>query len=268
MDFPTILVLATFITGVIWAADHFYFARKRNLSSSPSRTDKSGKDGKKSNEPVIVEYARSFFPILLAVLIIRSFLAEPFRIPTGSMIPTLEVGDFVLVSKFSYGLRLPVTNDKFLDLGEPQRGDVVVFRYPRDTKVDYIKRVIGLPGDTISYRNKQLFINGEPAKLSYKGMNEESGASKYWEEFEGFSHMLQHMGRPSQDLSYSVPEGHYFVMGDNRDASSDSRVWGFVPEENLVGKAFLIWMNLDTGDNFINVFNWSSAYERIGTIIE
>ncbi len=212
-------------------------------------------------EPVLVEYARSFFPVIFAVLLLRSFLVEPFRIPSNSMMPTLLTGDFILVNKFSYGLRLPVLNSKFLDIGEPKRGDVVVFKFPLDPSTDYIKRVIGLPGDKIDYRNKTVFVNGEPmgqlpiGSFTGEGSGTEmTGAREALESLDGVEHRI--LTRPQapnlpfgcQKLARGpivVPPGHYFVMGDNRDNSNDGRCWGFVPEENLVGKAFAIWMHWD-----------------------
>ncbi|MDX1811789.1 MAG: signal peptidase I [Gammaproteobacteria bacterium] len=221
-------------------------------------------------EPVLVEYARSFFPVILIVLLLRSFLVEPFRIPSGSMIPTLKVGDFILVNKFAYGIRLPVTDTKVLGIGEPHRGDVAVFRYPKDPSVDYIKRVIGLPGDRISYRNKTLYINGKRISTSRVGPYTETkdglpipGANRINEQLtpEIKHDILLESMKPTFNGEWIVPEGHYFMMGDNRDNSNDSRYWGFVPEANLVGKAFMIWMNLNIDDGGVE---WS----RIGNSIE
>lgn len=246
-DFPAFLVLASVLTGGIWLFDARLFAPRRRLS------------GKK--EPVLVEYARSFFPVIFAVLILRSFVVEPFRIPSNSMMPTLLTGDFILVNKYAYGLRLPVLNSKIIPVGDPQRGDVVVFKYPLDTRIDYIKRVIGLPGDEIAYRNKTIFVNGEPmAQLpigSYTGVgsgSEMTGAREALESLDGVEHrMLTRPNAPNlpfncqvlADGPVEVPPGHFFVMGDNRDNSADSRCWGFVPEDNLVGRAFGIWMHWD-----------------------
>jgi signal peptidase I len=257
-DFPTILVSATFVTGLIWAVDALIWAPKRKqaaeaLSASGDVADEA-KMAAALKEPTVVEYAKSFFPVILAVLLLRSFLIEPFRIPSGSMMPTLLVGDFILVNKYKYGIRLPVLNKKVYELGQPERGDVVVFRFPRDPGVDYIKRVVGVPGDRVVYRNKTLFINGEKiAQIpqgNYIGTGSGlsmSGADLRREDLAGVKHdilVVPKINGVSSDVV--VPEGHYFVMGDNRDNSNDSRYWGFVPEKNLVGKAFMIWMNWDS----------------------
>jgi len=225
------------VTGAIWLIDSLFWAPKRQ---------------QQGKEPVVVEYARSFFPIILVVLLVRSFVAEPFRIPSGSMLPTLHIGDFILVNKFAYGVRLPVLNNKFLSVGEPERGDVVVFRYPKNPKVDYIKRVIGLPGDKIGYFNKTVYVNGRPmtqldkpkdasveriAPESYQLKSELLGDVEH--------DVLHNPARRLYEGEIVVPEGEYFMMGDNRDNSNDSRFWGSVPEKNLVGKAFLIWMSWD-----------------------
>ena len=245
MDFAFYLTLATLISGLVWLLDIVWLSKKRRVPAE---------QGQPVKEPWYVEYSKSFFPILLFVLVLRSFIVEPFRIPSGSMLPTLEVGDFILVNKFSYGLRLPVGNFKFLPLGEPKRGDVIVFRYPEDPTLDYIKRVIGVPGDHIEYRHKQLVINGEPVPLEFVGPYVKADAHGYGavsvfnEDLPGEKHdILIHQMRGTRDMEVTVPEGKYFVMGDNRDDSRDSRVWGFMPEENLVGKAFFIWMHFDFG---------------------
>jgi signal peptidase I len=229
-----------------------------------------------------VEYARSFFPVILIVLLLRSFLVEPFRIPSGSMMPTLLVGDFILVNKFAYGLRWPVLNTKFVEVGKPERGDVVVFRFPSDPSTDYIKRVVGTPGDEIYYRNKTLYINGEPMPQtsvgtytgvgSGRGMTGAAMALEKIDGVDGVEHrilvnpMVPDFGPGCRELLHGprkVPDGHYFVMGDNRDNSNDSRCWGLVPEGNLVGKAFAIWMSWD-GELPGFPVDWS----RLGTFIE
>lgn len=254
-DFPAFLVTLTAVTGIIWALDALLWAKKRRAAGS-------------DQEPILVEYSRSFFPVILVVLVLRSFIVEPFRIPSGSMMPTLLVGDFILVNKFSYGLRLPVLNTKVVDVGEPQRGDVFVFRYPRDPSIDYIKRVVGLPGDRVEYRNRVLYVNGErydKTRLgTYTGVGSgavANGSALLLEKGPVEHQILNTPSKFSTEGSYIVPEGHYFAMGDNRDGSSDSRFWGVVPAENLVGKAFMIWMNWDSAIG-------SVAWERIGRSIE
>ena len=237
MSFPAIMVSLVFVTGIIWLLDSIFWAPKRV---------------KNAKEPLVVEYARSFFPIILVVLVIRSFIAEPFRIPSGSMLPTLHVGDFILVNKFAYGVRLPVLNTKILDVGEPQRGEVVVFRYPKNPEVDYIKRVVGLPGDKVGYFNKTIYINGKAVVQEAKEKNVSllglvpNDSELHIETLGEHTHQL--LIDPSRRLiegEMVVPVGEYFVMGDNRDNSNDSRFWGTVPEANLVGKAFFIWMSWD-----------------------
>ena len=254
-DFSFFLLMATLITGVIWGGYLLFLKSK-------------GRTFDEKNEPVLVEYARSFFPIVLIVLLLRSFIAEPFRIPSGSMMPTLLVGDFILVNKFTYGIRLPVINKKVLELNEPERGDIVVFRYPKDPSVDYIKRIVGVPGDKIVYHNKQLTINGVPAKQvslgRYQGFGQGedmTGAEELQEDLTGIEHdILIRNGVPTVEFAYVVPEGNYFAMGDNRDNSNDSRYWGPVPEANLVGKAFFIWMSWDWQNKGI-------GFDRIGTVL-
>ncbi len=263
LNFPLILVIATFVTGIIWLIDAILFAPKRQKRSA-------------TEEPLLVEYARSFFPVLFIVLVLRSFLFEPFRIPSGSMIPTLLVGDFILVNKFSYGVRLPVIHTKIIDTGSPERGDVAVFRYPQDPSLDYIKRVIGIPGDEITlkrelfplngqqYIQEKFFINGKELKISggtaYE--NPHTGDVSLGEtrrqEFIGEAEhdILVETRNSASDIpeellnverSWTVPEAHYFMIGDNRNRSNDSRYWGFVPEENLVGEAKYVWMHYNDG---------------------
>lgn len=260
-DFPTIMVLLVIVTGAIWAFDVLFLAPRRRLAVARAGQSTSGKGVTErtgvllQHPPKVVEYARSFFPVFLIVLIVRSFLVEPFRIPSGSMMPTLEIGDFILVNKFSYGIRLPILDRKIISLGEPKRGDVVVFRYPEDPSTPFIKRVVGLPGDRIGYYDKVLYINGVPATQerigTYTGTGRGSnmtGASERMEHLEAKEHpILVQVGYPSLEVEGTVPEGHYFVLGDNRDNSRDSRYWGTVPDNHLIGKAFLIWMNWDWG---------------------
>ena len=240
MDFALLLVIATFGTGLIWLFDAFVLKRSRRIAASGGET---------VAEPTIVEYSRSFFPILLIVLLLRSFLFEPFRIPSGSMMPTLLDGDFIFVNKFAYGLRLPVVNNKIVEIGAPQRGDVVVFRLPSDPSVNYIKRVVGLPGDTIVYEasSKRLTINDEPIPVEMLGgFDDAPGLDLAREHLGGREHeILLRRGAISPGGTYRVPDGHYFVMGDNRDNSQDSRFRGveFIPENNLVGRAMRVWMS-------------------------
>jgi signal peptidase I len=251
-DFPLIMVTAVFVTGILWVLDVLLWEA---LSVQTSGDDESVEIAKQEllKEPVFVEYSRSLFPVILAVLVLRSFVVEPFRIPSGSMMPTLLAGDFILVNKFAYGVRLPVIDTKIIPVGKPERGDVLVFRYPKNPSIDYIKRVVGLPGDKVSYYNKQLFINGEPATQTglgtYDGVGagvSMAGAQMRSENLAGVVHnILIDEQKGTLEGEFQVPEGRYFVMGDNRDNSNDSRYWGVVPEENLVGKAFLIWMNWD-----------------------
>jgi len=247
MIFVKLLMAATIITGVIFFLDYLILRKIRPQDKNPS---------------LIVEYGKSFFPVLLAVFIIRSFVVEPFKIPSGSMMPTLIAGDFIVVNKFTYGIRLPVWNKTLIKLGKPNRGDVFVFHYPKDPSIDYIKRVIGLPGDEIRYENKELFINGKPVnsilyqKYSYVlNGNEMIDAKEFIETLDDLGHSILVHNIPSESYKFNVPEGNYFAMGDNRDNSSDSRVWGFVPDELLVGKAFFIWLNF-------------SQFNRIGTWIK
>lgn len=265
-DFELLLVLATVISGIVWLVDAQYFAKRRQ-PVGPER--EAGE--KQRNEPVVVEFARFLFPVVLIVLVLRSFLAEPFKIPSGSMLPTLEVGDFILVNKFAYGLRLPVGHQRFLDLDSPQRGDVIVFRYPKNPDVDYIKRVVGVPGDEIAYYNKVLYINGKPLPLEHLAAYEGySHINRYQEKLGEVEHeILLNNFSSAADFVIRVPEHKYFAMGDNRDNSRDSRAWGFVPEENLVGEAFLIWMNWDC--TFDALINWDCKmpkWHRIGNVIE
>jgi signal peptidase I len=248
IDFALVLVVLTSLTGFVWLVDSLLFRQKRMDRSVQ-------KSGELPRDPVIVEYARSLFPVLLIVLVFRSFLFEPFKIPSGSMIPTLLVGDFIVVNKFSYGIRLPVLNKKVISMGDPQRGDVVVFRYPKDTSVNFIKRAVGLPGDTVVYRDKQIFVNGEKVEGTASGRFESNDvkcttpaadAMLIDEQIGEVTHkVLLHDGSRSRNGQWVVPEGYYFMMGDNRDRSNDSRAWGFVPEENLLGRAVGIWLNFD-----------------------
>jgi len=286
MNFALILFVLVVVTGVAWVLDKLVFLpRRRKAADSAieefdrqqSRVDKRFADenavqtrsklrDEKLRQPWWLEYTASFFPVILAVFVVRSFVVEPFKIPSGSMVPTLLVGDFILVNKFEYGLRLPVTNTKITQGSPLSRGDVVVFRYPKDESVDYIKRVIGLPGDTVAYQDKQLTINGQPVPetpLPDFFDDERQNYAKQFEETIGNKKnaILNNPAVPpfvmgaydypyrdnctynSRGVICKVPPGHYFMMGDNRDNSADSRYWGFVPDNNIVGRAFFIWMN-------------------------
>lgn len=269
-DFEWMLVLATVISGLIWLVDAQYFSRHRQPVQTEDGSDQAAES--QTTEPYLVEFARFLFPVVLIVLVLRSFVAEPFKIPSGSMLPTLEVGDFILVNKFAYGLRLPAGHQQFLDLGSPERGDVIVFRYPENPNIDYIKRVVGVPGDEVAYYNKTLYINDEPAPL--EPVTDYSGdypqAMRYRENLGDVKHdILVNMISSPRDFVVNVPKGHYFVMGDNRDNSRDSRVWGFVPQENLVGEAFMIWMNWNcTFSAMIRLRCQMPSWHRIGNMIE
>ena len=253
MSFALFLLLLLVVTGAVWALEALWLRRGR---------------GNGEKQPWWVEYSVSFFPVILIVFLLRSFLVEPFKIPSSSMVPTLLVGDFILVNKYTYGIRLPVANKKVVPLHDPQRGDVMVFRYPEDPSLDYIKRVVGVPGDRIEYRNKRLTINGSPVPVKqvddYLSKERMQFSKRFVETLNGTEHEIlldedapasMSPGRAfpfagncnynSNGLACTVPPGHYFMMGDNRDNSSDSRVWGFVPDENIVGKAFFIWLNLN-----------------------
>lgn len=251
MNFALILFVLCVVTGALWAMDRFHFRKLRA---------KNGKD------PVWVEYGASFFPVILAVFFLRSFIVEPFKIPSGSMIPTLQVGDFILVNKFTYGIRLPVINQKIIPINDPKRGDVMVFRYPEDPSLDYIKRVVGLPGDKILYQDKRLVINGvevpvkpledylHPERLYYsQQFSAKIGEVEFRFLNDGDAPAAVPVVTdfPNRDaciynnagVMCTVPPGHYFMMGDNRDNSRDSRVWGFVPDKNIVGKAYFVWFH-------------------------
>lgn len=262
-DFSALLVLLTLVSGAIWALDSWILKPVRERKQS------SGSGDSKKGEPLLVEYARSFFPVFLIVLILRSFLFEPFRIPSASMMPTLLIGDFILVNKYDYGIRLPVIHTKIIDNDTPERGDIVVFRYPEDPSIPYIKRVIGLPGDHIAYRNKTVYINGVRMKQEDAGIYYGSGSGfvrgglSRREEYldDNIHYILVNSQAPSLEIEATVPAEHYFVLGDNRDNSRDSRYWGFVPDENLVGRAVMIWMNWD-------LKNGGISWKRIGNILE
>jgi signal peptidase I len=284
-NFAFLLFMASLITGVYWLAERLYFypgrqaaAHRLQEADVKRRADlqKQGivrVDGDISEaqehilaQPWWLDWTAGLFPVIISVFFLRSFIVEPFKIPSGSMIPTLLVGDLILVNKFQYGLRLPVLNTKITEGEKPQRGDVMVFRYPPNPNLDYIKRVVGLPGDTVAYLNKRLTINGEAVATQSVPEFFDEDAMRYFKQYEeklgAQSHrLLNEEQRPAfvpgadhfpgyeacnytvEGVTCTVPQGHYFMMGDNRDNSMDSRYWGFVPEKNIVGKAFLVWMN-------------------------
>lgn len=236
-DFASILFVLTLVTGLLWVLDVAWLEKRRKAAAA-------GGAVKKANW--LVDFGRQFFPVILAVFLLRSFIAEPFRIPSGSMIPTLRVGDFILVNRFAYGLRCPIGDCKLLATGEPKRGDVVVFRYPVDPRQDFIKRLIGLPGDTVRYVNKELTVNGERMEQQPIGRFGDRLDVEFTEKLGSVPHsILTNADRPTQDFEFTVPAGQYFMMGDNRDGSSDSRFWGTVPEAYLKGRAFFVWMSWD-----------------------
>ncbi len=253
INLALILTSLTAFSGVVVEFDRFYYQKQLEESgASPSVW-----------AAILIEYARSFFPVLLFVLVIRSFIFEPFRIPSGSMMPTLTQGDYIFVKKYSYGLRLPVLETKILETGEPQRGDVVVFRLPSDTSINYIKRVVGLPGDQIEYRRHRLFVNGELiTTVRDEDLPLDGNVPRFLETLGERTHavLLERNGSRPGDGSYTVPADHFFMMGDNRDRSKDSRFIGAVPETHLVGEAVRIWMHMDG----LEWPNWA----RIGTKIQ
>ena len=280
LNFPLILVIAVAVTGFLSLLDLLYFAPRRRaalehydkeaVATHPQTRERLAR------EPLLIEYGKSFFPVLAVVFVLRSFIVEPFQIPSGSMIPTLEVGDFILVNKFSYGIRLPVIDKKIIGINDPKRGDVMVFKYPEDTRINYIKRVVGLPGDTITYTSdKHILVNGEP--IAERFLGEEPGslgsAGLYTEMLGEEEHFIRKEQRrytePTRE--WHVPQGHYFMMGDNRDNSKDSRYWddpsipielqGMVPDEYIVGKAFAIWLTW-AGPKFSAL----PSFSRVGLI--
>lgn len=256
IDFPLVLTWAVLISGAVWLFDVVALKPSRKRAAEALTAGGTAKvDAEETlKEPLLVEYARSFFPVLLLVLVLRSFLAEPYQIPSESMVPTLQVGDFILVNKYAYGIRLPVLGTKIVDIGAPRRGDVMVFVPPHDSRY-FIKRVIGLPGDKIRYEDKALYINGERAGYEFIRQFRESvpfstgyiAIREYQESFGDGSHATYRYAFNEQPKEWVVPENSYFMMGDNRGKSEDSRVWGFVPEANIVGKAVAIWVHKDPG---------------------
>jgi signal peptidase I len=287
-NFALLLFLATIVTGLYWLAERLYFLPRRRQAAAnleaqaaqrkselaargiaPVDADLATARQRLLMQPWWLDWTAGLFPVIIAVFVLRSFLFEPFKIPSGSMIPTLLVGDLILVNKYIYGLRLPVLNTKLTNGTPPARGDVMVFRYPPKPSLDYIKRVVGVPGDEVAYLNKKLTINGQPVSKNPVPEFFDEDAMRYFKQFEedlgGKRHrLLNDDDRPAfipgvedfpfkQNCRYSVegvtckvPQGHYFMMGDNRDNSLDSRYWGFVPDKNIVGKAFLVWMNFSS----------------------
>lgn len=260
-NFELILFYAIIICGFITLLDMIFWAKKR-IAAHPNTPKNEIK------MPIIIDYARSFFPVLIIIFLIRSFLYEPFRIPSGSLKPTLEIGDFIAVNKFDYGIRMPITHQMIYARGKPQRGDIIVFRWPPNPSVDFIKRVIGVPGDHISYVNKVLYINGEKMPQNLLGTSLEENEGKISnvelkeENLAGIKHQInQFTDKPDDDFrDIVVPAGMYFTMGDNRDDSMDSRFWGFVPDANIVGKASAVWMSWNSD-------HYSLRWKRIGTKI-
>jgi signal peptidase I len=286
-NFSLLLLILTAVTGLYWLAERFYFlpgrkaAAEKAVSEIDARTAKASAEGIKIEtfdkeatrhallrQPWWLEWTAGLFGVIAAVFFLRSFIAEPFRVPSGSMLPTIVEGDLILVNKFAYGTRLPVANTKLWDNGNPKPGDIMVFRLPKDPSVDYIKRVVGVPGDTISYQNKRLSINGqllnkdaqpdylEEQSMRYaKQFEEKTGPVTHkilnYEQFPGYISGVENFPfrenctYSTEGVECKVPPGHYFMMGDNRDNSLDSRFWGFVPEANIVGKAFFVWFNLN-----------------------
>ncbi|MDJ0879887.1 MAG: signal peptidase I [Halieaceae bacterium] len=276
IDFPLVLVVLVFGSGMVWLFDYLFLAPGRRAEVAQLQRDFPDWSNENSahfreftqrseqvaREPVLVEYSKSFFPVLFLVFVLRSFLVEPFQIPSSSMVPTLQVGDYILVNKFTYGIRLPVIRTKVLDMNAPQRGDVMVFFPPHKNDTYYIKRVIGLPGDRIRYIDKKLYINGEQAPQELLAQFP-PGRPRFRlkrEELGDVAHQLQVDSlRRQDDFSVVVEPGHYFMMGDNRDNSQDSRSWGQVPERDIVGRAFAIWMHWES-------FFSLPSFHRVGGI--
>jgi signal peptidase I len=275
MDFALIMLLILVGTGAIWVLDHWMWRGLRERRAQElAQAGKAEEAAQARKEPIYVEYARAFFPVILIVFFIRSFLVEPFRIPSGSMLPSLYIGDFILVNKFAYGVRLPVANSKVMEMGQPKRGEVAVFRFPGNPSINYIKRVVGVPGDRILYKDKKLYINGKVMEhtdgRSYyfaSGGEAQGEALRLTEGLDGVKHDILTTTRPDVPLpEIIVPQGKYFVMGDNRDHSNDSRFWGFVPDDNLVGRAFLVWFSWDVAGD--DKWFWDRiVWNRLGNAI-
>ena len=249
INFPLILVLATAFTGIVWLVDYLLFRPRRLGRAAAAGTIEKFSREAMLKEPIIVEYSISFFPVLAIVLVLRSFLFEPFQIPTGSMIPTLAVGDFILVNKFTYGIRLPVVGTKIVDIAEPKNGEVMVFIPPHQDEY-FIKRVVGIPGDKVRYQDKTLYINGKRQTQTFVSQIPPVNPRvlQYREKLGEVDHLIQRNSyRETSVDEWMIPEGHYFMMGDNRDQSSDSRYWGLVSEHNIVGRAVAIWLHKKPG---------------------
>lgn len=262
MNFDFELVLAGLVAlfGVGYAIDVWLWKPAR-VAALAAATRSAGAalpmadQTKLLKENLFAEYSRSFFPVLALVLVLRSFFMEPYQIPSGSMLPTLTVGDFIVVNKFEYGIRLPVLGTKILDNNQPQVGDVMVFKYPVDPAVKFIKRVVGVPGDTLHYRDKVLYVNGEALSQTYI-KDQTASTELYAELIGGVEHQIWRNKNAGVDWSVTIPEGKYFMMGDNRDGSNDSRYWGFVPEKNITGKAIAVWLHWES---FFSLPNFSTV---------
>lgn len=266
-NFELILFYAVVTTGLIALFDMLFFARKRKKAFAEETKHLSPPPELKL--PILVDYARAFFPILLIVFLLRAFFYEPFRIPSGSLEPTLFTGDFILVNKYHYGIRLPVIHQKIYLLNEPQRGDIVVFRWPPNPSLDFIKRIVGVPGDHISYISKTLYINGKEMPqdfirntVAYDEKGHKMDVKEAEENLSGIKHFIFQNGNAVSDdlVDVVVPDGMYFAMGDNRDNSADSRYWGFVPEENIIGKASWVWMSWDS---ILHRIRWDRLGKKI-----
>lgn len=262
-DFALVLVLLTALAGLGWLIDKIWFASAREERLEAAHKSAAAQSVELDSEqiaavenlPMWADLSKSMFPVLAFVLVLRSFIIEPFQIPSGSMLPTLKIGDFILVNKFSYGLRLPVLNTKFIETGEPQRGDVVVFKFPGDPSVNYIKRLVGVPGDVVSYHDKVISINGVAQPQTFIANLAPNTLLK--ENLSGVEHQIYNTPqRSGVKGTWTVPQGQYFVMGDNRDNSNDSRYWEFVPDSLMVGKAFAVWMHWPT---FFSLPDFSAA---------
>ncbi len=249
INFPLILVIATAFTGFVWLIEIYWLRPRREAAIEAAGDIDKRKREKMAEEPVLVEYSISFFPVLAIVLVLRSFLFEPFQIPTGSMIPTLEVGDFILVNKYAYGVRLPVIGTKIVDVNDPKNGEIMVFIPPHEDEY-FIKRVVGVPGDRVRYQDKTLYINGERQNQTFVAQIPPVNPKflLYREKLGEVEHLIQkNPFRETKVEEWVIPEGEYFMMGDNRDQSSDSRYWGLVKEENIVGKAIAVWLHKKPG---------------------